>query len=55
MIVECADDGGNCIHQLEILSLHVGWKQALRVRGIFKKSGIELNSEISPKGLHFIE
>src|SRR6516225_3334537 len=46
-LVKCADDGGNRIHQLEMLSFHVAGKQLLRIGGELEEPAVKCNDELS--------
>src|SRR5262245_50796099 len=46
-LVERADDGGDRIHQLEMLSFHVVGKQLLRIGSELEEAVIKCNGELS--------
>jgi hypothetical protein len=46
-LVERTNDGSDHVHQFEVLPFHVASEQALRIRSEFKKSAVELVSELS--------
>src|SRR5215467_3583711 len=46
-LVERADDGGNRIHQLEMLSFHVVGKQLLRIGSELEEPTVKCNGELS--------
>src|SRR5215475_11069807 len=46
-LVKRADDGGDRIHQLEMLSFHVAGKQLLRIGSELEEAAIKCNGELS--------
>src|SRR5262245_37471300 len=54
-LIECADNGGDAVHQLEVLSFHVAGKQTLRVRSELEETRIESFGELSPDRPHRVE